>query len=179
MIANKKERFEPFDFYRTEMGDCIWGNINEKFLKLSDYGITEQDVHEYVQMINLQREEAAERHIIYEHRCNFFKVLAALFLIWVFFFIVFFIVEYFNDFVEEYGVLFHILCYPVYIGLIWGLYKYPYLFLVFIMESVQERIEQAHKYPDNGHPEFYDPRIEKYFNDLLWKLTEHKGFTSS
>jgi len=173
-MADNKEKYEPFDFYRTGMGftwsesSFLWKNNNEKILKLSDYGITEQEVYRYEQLIKQRREEAAERHKIYEHRSNFFKVLAVLFLIFVFFFIV----AHFNDFMRGTGVLFDILSYPVYIGLIWVAYKYAYPYLAFIIDSTQEKFEDAHKYPNNGYPEGYDPRIEKYFNDLLWKLQE-------
>lgn len=177
-MADNKENFEPFDFYRTGMGftwsesSFLWRNNNEEFVKLSDYGITKQDIYRYEQLIKQRRQEAAERHKIYEHRSNFFKALAVLLLIIVFFFIV----GHFNDFMREYGVLFDILCYPVYIGLIWLSYKYVYPFLAFVIESTQEKFEEAHNYPNYGHPAGYDPRIEKYFNDLLWKLREHPLF---
>ena len=101
----------------------LWRNNNEEFLKLSDYGITKQDVYRYEQLIKQRRQEAAERHKIYEHRSNFFKVMAVLLLVFIFFFIV----GHFNDFMREYGVLFDILCYPVYIGLIWV--SYPEKFI--------------------------------------------------
>ena len=174
-MAGNEGNFEPFDFYRTGMGftwsesSFLWRNSNEEFLKLSDYGITKDDVFRYEQLIRQRREEAQERHTIYEHRSNFFKVLAVLFFIWLFFFVV----GYFNDFMREYGVIFDILCYPVYIGLVWVLYKYAYSFLALTIESTQEKIEEAYNYPNDGHPDGYDPRIEKYFNDLLWKLKEH------
>ncbi len=174
-MADSKENFEPFDFYRTGMGftwsesSFLWRNNNEEFLKLSDYGITKQDVYRYEQLIKQRRQEAAERHTIYEHRSNFFKVLAVFFLIFIFFFII----SHFNDLMRETGILFDILCYPVYIGLIWCAYKYAYPFLAFVIESTQEKFEEAYKYPNFGHPDGYDPRIEKYFNDLLWKLREH------
>ena len=176
-MAENKEKFEPFDFYHTGMGftwtesSFLWKNNNEELLKLSDYGITKQEVYRYEQLIKQRREEAAERHKIYEHRSNFFKVLAVLFLIFIFFFIV----AHFNDFMRGTGVLFDFLSYPVYIGLIWVAYKYAYPYLAFIIESTQEKYEEAYKYPNNGHPDGYDPRIEKYFNDLLWKLQETKG----
>ena len=147
----------------------MWRNFNEEFLKLSDYGITHQDVNRYEQLIKQRRQEAAERHKIYEHRSTFFKVLAVLLLIFIFLFIV----RYFNDFMREHDVFFDILCYPVYIVLIWVSYKYAYPYLAFVIESVQEKFEEVHNYPNNGHPDGYDPRIEKYFNDLLWKLREH------
>ena len=168
-MASKKENFEPFDFYQTEMNNYFyWKNDNEELLKLSDYNITAQEVYEYVQLIDQQREEAEERHKIYEHRSNFFKVLAVLFLIWAFFFIV----GYFNDFMREYGILFDILCYPVYIGLVCGACT-AYSGLTFVIESTQEKIEQAYKYPNDGHPNGYNPRIEKYFNDLLWEIKNY------
>lgn len=174
-MADKNENFEPFDFYRTGMGftwsesSFLWRNNNEDFLKLSDYGITSQEVYRYEQLIKQRREEAKERHIIYEHRSNFFKVLAVLLLIFIFFFIV----AHFNGFMRDTGWLFDILCYPVYIGLIWVMYRYAYPYMAFIIENTQEKIEEQHKYPNNGHPDGYDPRIEKYFNDLLWKLKDH------
>lgn len=176
-MAENKDKFEPFDFYHTGMGftwtesSFLWKNNNEELLKLSNYGITEQEVYRYEQLIKQRREEVAERHKIYEHRSNFFKVLAVLFLIFIFFFIV----AHFNDLMRGTGVLFDIISYPVYMGLIWVAYKYAYPYLAFIIESTQEKYEDAYKYPNNGHPDGYDPRIEKYFNDLLWKLQETKG----
>lgn len=169
-MANTKRYFEYFDFYRTKM-EFICRNSNEEFIKLSDYGITKHDVYKYEQLINQRREEAVERNAIYEHRGNFFKVLSVLLFIWIFFFIV----GHLNDFMREYRVIFDILCYPVYIGLIWCAYKYAYPFLAFIIESTQEKFEEEYKYPNSGHPDGYDERIEKYFNDLLWKLREHQS----
>ena len=172
-MADKKEKFEPFDFYFTGIrsnywDSFVWKNSDEDLLKLSDYGITKQEVYEYTQLIDEQREEAAKRQKIYDHRSNFFKVLAALFSIWFFFFVV----GYFNDFMKEYGILFDILCYPVYIGL--GIISYGiYMGFAFVIESIQEKIELAYRYPNNGRPKGYDPRIEKYFSDLLWKLKDH------
>ena len=174
-MAEKKDNFEPFDFYRTGMGfswsesSFLWRNNNEELLKLSDYGITNQEVYRYEQLIKQRREEAKERHTIYEHRSNFFKVLAVLFLIFIFFFIV----AHFNDLMRDTGWLFDALCYPVYIGLIWVMYRYAYPYIAFVIENTQEKIEEQYKYPNNGHPDGYDPRIEKYFNDLLWKLKDH------
>lgn len=174
-MAESKVNFEPFDFYRTGMGftwsesSFLWRNNNEEFLKLYDYGITSQEVFRYEQLIKQRREEARERHTIYEHRSNFFKVLAVIVLIFIFFFIV----GHFNDFMRDTSWLFDTLCYPVYIGLIWVMYRYAYPYMAFIIENTQEKIEEQHKYPNNGHPDGYDPRIEKYFNDLLWKLKDH------
>ena len=173
-MAENKEIFEPFDFYRTGMGfywtesSFLWRNNTEVYLKLSDYGITWSEVHQYEQLIKQRREEAKERHTIYEHRSNFFKVMAVLLLVFIFFFIV----GHFTDFMRDTGWLFDVLCYPVYIGLAWVMYRYAYPYLAFIIENTQEKIEEQHKYPNNGHPDGYDPRIEKYFNDLLWKLHE-------
>lgn len=167
MTDNKKGNFEPFDFYRTDM-DLLWRYDNEKFLKLSDYGITEQEVYSYKKLIEQRRKEAEERHVIYGHRGNFFKVLAVLFLIWLFFFVI----GYFNDFMREYDTLFDISTYFVYPGFIWVLYRVYQYFAIFI-ESMQERIEEGHKYPINRHPDGYNPRIEKYLNDLLWKLKDY------
>ena len=174
-MAYRKEDFETFDFYHTEMGftygesSFLWRNSNEEFLKLTDYGITKYDVLKYEKLIKRRRQEAAERHKIYEHRSIFFKVLAVLFLIYIFLFVI----GYFNDFMREYDILFDIICKPFYIVFIWVLYRYAYLYLAFIIESIQEKLEEVRNYPNNGHPDGYDPRVEKYFNDLLWKLREH------
>lgn len=174
-MANKKEDFEPFDFYRTGMGfywsesSFLWRNSSEEFLKLSDYGLIKQDISRYEQLIKLRREEAAKRHKIYEHRSNFFKVLSILFLIYVFYYII----GYFNDFMRGYDILYNIFCYPVYLTLIYVAYKYAYPFLSFVIESTQEKIEYLYKYPNCGHPDGYDPRVEKYFNDLLWILKDY------
>lgn len=171
-MTNKEKTFEPFDFYRTGMGfywtedAFLHKNSSEKYLKLSDYGISEHDVWQYEQLIKQRRKEAEERHTIYEHRSNFFKFLVVIFLVWLFFFVV----GYFNDFMRETGWLFAILSYPVYIGLVWVLYKYAYPLLASIIEIVQENVEQGMNYPNQGHPDGYDARIEKYFNDLLWEL---------
>lgn len=175
-MTGNKENFEPFDFYCTGMGftwnerGFLWRNNNEEFLKLSDYGITSQEVYRYEQLIKQRREEAKERHKIYEHRSYFFKVLAVLFLVYF----SFSIVGYFNDFLRDTGWLFDILSKSFCIGLMWLMYKYAYPCLVFIIESTQEKIEEQSMYPIQGHPAGYDARIEKYFNDLLWKLHKCK-----
>ena len=121
-MASCKEIFEPFDSYCAGMGFIwcesrfLWRNYNEEFLKLSDYGITKQDVWRYEQLIKQRHQEAAERHKTYEHRSNFFKVLAVLSSC-----LSIFIVVLIDDFMRESSLLFDILHYLVCIGLIWGL----------------------------------------------------------
>lgn len=177
IMAENKENFEPFDFYRTGMGfswsesSFLWRNTNEELIKLSDYGITKDDVYKYSQLIKQRREEEKERHTIYVHRSNFFRVLAILLLVLLFFFIV----GHFNDFMRDTGWIFDVLCGPVYLGLIWILYRYAFVYIANIIEIIQEKIEDQYKYPIDGHPDGYNPRIEKYFNDLLWKLYEQKA----
>ena len=52
------------------------------------------------------------------------------------------------------------------------MYRYAYPYMVFKIESMQEKYEEQFKYPNNGYPDGYDPRIEIYFNVLLWKLKD-------
>lgn len=163
-MNNEKEH--TFDFYYTPM---YFDNKNddEKYLKLSDYGITKNDIYIYYSQMERQREEAKERYIIYEHRCVFFKVVSVLLLVGLFYFII----GHFNDFMKRNDLFFDILLYPFYIGLIVVLYKCVYQKMVCFIENVRDKIEEQKKYP-NGHPDGYDPRVEKYFNDLLQILQE-------
>lgn len=177
---NEKKIFKPFDFYYAfnfffalrgrpwdDLDLLMRANYSENLLKLSDYGITDSEVDDYVQLVMDRRAEAMERHVIYGHRSNFFKVLVVLFLIYVLFFINALL---FSILPENAGWFLEDLCVGVCVGLIWVLYRYVYRCFAFIIDSTQEKIERLHAFPKNGRPDGYNPRIEKYFNDLLWKL---------
>ena len=73
-------------------------NNNEVFLKLSDYGITSQEVFKYEQLIKHRREETKGRHNINEHR-SYFLGNGSLTTCLIFFFIV----GHFNNFMRDTG----------------------------------------------------------------------------
>ncbi len=167
METKANTKYEPFDFYRTKL-DFLWTNNNEEYLKLSDYGITDDDVWKYKYHIEEMRKAASERHTIYEHRSDFFRIVAIVLLVILFFFVI----GHFNDFMREGDIFYDILLFPVYGGFAWVLYKYAFPFLSSVIDSVQKSVEAKTNNPVNGHPDGHDARVEKYFSDLLWKIQE-------
>ena len=82
---------------------------------------------------------------------------------------------YYNDFMKKIGLFYDIILTPSYILFIWLSYKYVFGIGQEIVYSFSDRIEDDIKFPVDGHPEYYNQAIEKYFNDLLWKLYIEKS----
>lgn len=159
-----EKQFQSFDFYETNLS-FYHGNVIERF-DLSDYGLTSGEICRYMELIRCQRDEAHVRYRIYENRCFFFKALSVFLCFCVFCVIV----VCYDDFMRENDLYYDILLVPFRVGLVWLLYKYLYQWLSFVIENVRENVEKQKKYPDDGHPDGYNPRIEKYFDDILWEL---------
>lgn len=165
-----KLEYRQFDYYKTDLS-FVSANHEENYLKFSDYGITKDDIYKYRSQIEKAREHFENKHITISHwRTVALCVVAVLTLL---FFLEF--IGYYNDFMKKIGLFYDIILTPSYILFIWLSYKYVFGIGQDIVYSFSDRIEDDIKFPVDGHPEYYNQAIEKYFNDLLWKLYIEKS----
>lgn len=71
---------------------------------------------------------------------------------------------------KEIKLFYDIILTPSYFLFIWLFYKYVFRIAVYFLATILEKYENEIKYPLDGHPEYFNGAIEKYFNDLLWCL---------
>lgn len=167
MIENT---YKEFDYYQTDL-DFVDSNNDEKYLKISSYGLKKEDICKYKEKIRKTREEYKEKHIRICHWNTIFLWIISI--LTVLLFLEF--IGYYNDFMKKIGLFYDIILTPSYFLFIWLFYKYVFGIGEFLLETVLEKYENGIMYPIDGHPECFNGAIEKYFNDLLWCLYVKKA----
>ncbi len=109
------ENFKPFDYTINIDYKSLVDILERQEFAFSDYGVTKEEVMDYIHETTFYNTDIKhilnQKDIIYQHRCNFFIVIAILTEISLFFFIV----GHFNDFMKDIELFYDILLYSFYI----------------------------------------------------------------
>lgn len=162
MVGNT---YKEFDYYQTNL-DFIDSNNDEKYLELYNYGLKKEDIYNYKEKIKKARKEYEDKHIRISHWSTILIWIIGILTVLLFFKFI----GYYNDFMKEIKLFYDIILTPSYFLFIWLFYKYVFRIAVYFLATILEKYENEIKYPLDGHPEYFNGAIEKYFNDLLWCL---------
>ncbi len=157
-----KEMFKPFDYSTNIDYGTLVEILEKQEFAFSDYGVTKEEVMDYIHEITFYNTDIkhilSQKDIIYQHRCNFFIVIAILTEIYLFFFIV----GHFNDFMKDIELFYDILLYPFYTILGIMIYR-MHRFIENIIYSIKKFFQRKFIYSILGRN---TPKIKKLLDDI-------------